>query len=248
MEHSCCDVALDPANPFQAALLLTTGLTTSFGHCIGMCGPLQTAIASRGPSGFAARLASQGLYHLGRITTYAFLGAVLGFAAPALRALGDPVRVQGTISVVVGLAMLIFSVVLPWNGTSAPKLMPRQWANVGTSLLQRLLGSSRRASRFVLGVANGLLPCGPVAVIAFAATSTLGPVQGGASLAIFGLGTVPVLGALGLGAASLRPQTRGALSKIGAIFLAGLSLQLVLRGLAAWGLVRHAEWRGVVFW
>ena len=57
-------------------LFLTTGFTVGFGHCIGMCGlivvSLSLALGKRGI------LVPHLLYHAGRITTYTFLGGIVG--------------------------------------------------------------------------------------------------------------------------------------------------------------------------
>ena len=55
---------------------LTTGFVVGFGHCIGMCGPIVVS--------FSLNLKTKGvmvpnlLYHVGRITTYAVLGGIMG--------------------------------------------------------------------------------------------------------------------------------------------------------------------------
>lgn len=55
-----------------AALLL--GLLGSLGHCVGMCGPVSVLIG-RGRALSRGQLA---LAHLGRLSTYALLGAAAG--------------------------------------------------------------------------------------------------------------------------------------------------------------------------
>ena len=59
-------------------LYLSTGFTIGFGHCIGMCGPIVVSFSLnlKEKSIFIPQL----LYHLGRITTYAILGAVVAAA------------------------------------------------------------------------------------------------------------------------------------------------------------------------
>jgi sulfite exporter TauE/SafE len=246
MEPSCCaSVGIDPREPLHAALLLTTGLTTSLGHCLGMCGPLQTAVAG-GPQPPFGRFAGHVLFHGGRVLTYAAIGATLGLAGPIVRGAGGTQTVQGIVAIAAGLAMLVITagVRLPGPG-SGPA------GGIASALVRRmegLLGSSRASRRFLLGVANGLLPCGPVALVAFAAASAYGPLEGGFAMFLFGLGTIPVLLALAFGAARIGPGARRTLSRVGFVFVLVLASQLILRGGAALGFVPHVEVGPVVFW
>jgi len=52
------------------------------GHCVGMCGPLVFAFPGR-----SGRFMSHVWYHLGRVTTYVAVGAVLGGVGALLGAL-----------------------------------------------------------------------------------------------------------------------------------------------------------------
>jgi sulfite exporter TauE/SafE len=51
---------------------------------------------------------------------------------------------------------------------------------------------------FALGATTGLLPCGVVYLAAVEGALSASPVEGGVWMASFGLGTVPVLGVVGL--------------------------------------------------
>ncbi|MFN0056619.1 MAG: sulfite exporter TauE/SafE family protein [Planctomycetales bacterium] len=59
-------------------LILMGGLLGS-SHCLGMCGPLALSVGLAAPT-LRSNLARQGWYTLGRLFTYAFLGALVGFA------------------------------------------------------------------------------------------------------------------------------------------------------------------------
>ena len=50
------------------------------GHCLGMCGGIAAALNLGGPRSTAVTVS----YHLGRISSYALLGALLGFATGSL--------------------------------------------------------------------------------------------------------------------------------------------------------------------
>lgn len=60
------------------------GLLGSF-HCVGMCGAIALALpGGRGPRYVAGRV----LYNLGRVSTYALLGAAAGALGQGLRLAG----------------------------------------------------------------------------------------------------------------------------------------------------------------
>ena len=69
-------------------------------------------------------------------------------------------------------------------------------------LLKTMGGMFRGTSptrRFGLGMANGFLPCGPVYTVALTATASGKIASGASGMLAYGLGTLPVLIALGLG-------------------------------------------------
>jgi len=95
-----------------------TGLISSVGHCLGMCGGIvaiysarRSALAGANP-GFAAHVASLLPVHAGRITTYALLGAVMGTAGAILEQVGGLVGWQGALSIIVGIVIISASMAL----------------------------------------------------------------------------------------------------------------------------------------
>ena len=65
---------------------------------------------------------------------------------------------------------------------------------------------------------------------------------------VFGAATMPVLIALGLGAARLGAQARGVLTKLAGVLIIVVGVQLMLRGAAELGLLAHMHWGGLVLW
>ncbi len=159
-------------------------------HCIGMCGPFVLA-CGRGPAGAAA-------YHSGRLTTYAVLGALAG-------AFGDILPGPSWIPAVISLA------VVAWFAAALAGLVPEPKVSVPGAARVMKWATGRRgvASRYVLGAANGLLPCGLVyAALGIPLATGSAPV-GALAMALFGLGTVPALAALTLGARRLLGASLG---------------------------------------
>ena len=87
----------------------------------------------------------------------------------------------------------------------------------------KLARASRGTSRVLFGMANGLLPCGLV-YAALALPVTAGdPVAGALTMAVFGIGTLPVMGRWVVLSGRFRPTSLGLRRAMAAaVFLAGV--------------------------
>jgi sulfite exporter TauE/SafE len=193
-------------------------------HCTGMCGPLALALPPVG-STTLAYVTGRIAYNLGRIVTYCALGLVFGLVGATLWLAG----IQRWVSIALGLALLL--------GLFASRKLVR-WTPV-TSVMDRLkspmsalLRRRSLASLAVLGLLNGLLPCGLVYVACAGAAATGGILPGAQYMAAFGLGTIPMMLAISLSGklvpVALRLQFRKAIPVC--IFL--LASLLILRGMS----------------
>ena len=245
----CCTAAT--GGPVSIALLFGTGVAMSLGHCIGMCGPLVSAFALAQRDADRPRLylaAPLLVYQAGRVTAYACIGLAMGLIGAAASLAGEPRVLMGVLSAATGALMLL-------AGTSLLGWLPLQrWfeaapfaRRVGQAV-GRFLRVRRWSSRFLLGIANGLLPCGPVAAAAIAAASTGTAGKGALAMAAFGAGTVPALLVLGLGAGAMSVGVRTRLYRLGAALVLLLGAQLVLRALHAFGAIGPARLGSVVLW
>lgn len=178
---------------FEAA---GTGLLlglASAAHCAGMCGAfaLQAASATRG----RAALRDFCCYVLGKTFTYVFLGALAGAAGAGVAGLGTWARSSLGILTALVMAWAAVALLRPATRASLPGGRLATWL----APLQGLVGGGRGpAGRFALGMTTGAIPCGVVYVAALQAAHTGSAGPGAAVMASFGLGTVPVLLAVGL--------------------------------------------------
>jgi sulfite exporter TauE/SafE len=163
-------------------------------HCVGMCGPIALAL----PVSFSTRFSlalSRLLYNLGRVVTYSLLGALFGLLGKGFVLAG----LQQVLSIALG-AMLLFMVFTSFNSES--KLLSfgplNKLAGHVKIALGKLLGTSTQSSLFTLGLLNGLLPCGFVYLGIFGALNTGGVLSGMLYMALFGLGTLPLMFAVSL--------------------------------------------------
>lgn len=177
--------------------LFVAGLAGGATHCAGMCGPFVVAqVAARlGAGPGISRLSGGALvpYHLGRMATYAGLGAAAGLLS-GVAIHGAGLRWLAAV-LLVAAALLMLAQALGHLGT----LLPGAGAAPGAlaRIAAPLLADPRGLRGFALGLALGFLPCGLLwgAIAASAAAgSALG---GGLAMAAFALGTVPAL--LGVG-------------------------------------------------
>lgn len=186
--------------PLLSAFLV--GLLGSV-HCLGMCGGIVGALTLGLPE--ATRRSTWSLlpylvaYNAGRIATYAVLGGLLGWAAGAMP-FGDARFLGKWIS---GLFMIALGLYLAgwWPGLVAlERLGGTVWRHI-EPFGRRLLPVRHPAQAAGVGLVWGWLPCGMVyAALAFALTA--GSAGGSAArMAAFGLGTLPMMLAVGGAAA-----------------------------------------------
>ena len=167
---------------------LVLGLAGSL-HCVAMCGPLMLAVPL--PEDTRRRLVwSTGLYQTGRISAYAGLGLFFGLAGKGLALAGF----QQGLSVFAG-ALLVFAAFFSYRWEQLAMTMPgmrqmTQW--VKKQLGQLMRKNSIRAS-YSMGFLNGFLPCGLVYAALAGAIASGGPVEGSLFMALFGIGTSPLL-------------------------------------------------------
>ena len=158
-------------------------------HCIGMCGPIAIALPvpdSNNLSFFTGRI----LYNLGRVVTYAFLGAVLGLVGSKIALTGA----QQIVSIALGV-IIIIAVLLPQKYKNyfvqlplIQKLAHPLKANIGV-----LFSKGTFSAMFLIGILNGFLPCGLVYVALAGAIASGDAISGAAVMILFGLGTVPAM-------------------------------------------------------
>jgi len=174
-------------------------------HCLGMCGGFAAA-ASEDPWGAVA-------YHLGRLCTYAFLGAIAA-------AIGASLPGPGWVAGVVATALLV------WFSARLAGLVPEKhlpWLPGLTRASAKLLGRRDVAGRWALGALTAFLPCGLVYAALALPMATADPFQGALTMVVFGLGTVPLLGGVAAGFRKLAARSLwGRRALAAAVLAAGL--------------------------
>lgn len=208
--------------------LLTALLLGAAGslHCVGMCGPIVLALPRGNQPGFR-KFSGLFLYNTGRAVTYALLGSLSGLAGSALLWAGG----QQTLSVVAGVIILA-GLIASYAGEKMklPGFIQAGYNKV-RSVLGKLLASKNKSSLFIIGLMNGLLPCGLVYAALAGAAATGSWWQGALFGLIFGLGTIPALMALGMASSRINEKFRTRLRKAVPVFITAMALLLIVRGM-----------------
>ncbi|BAX79610.1 sulfite exporter TauE/SafE family protein [Labilibaculum antarcticum] len=210
---------------YLSALIL--GLMGSF-HCVGMCGPIALAIPLKTTS-WLARISGGVIYNIGRALTYAFMGAIFGLLGRGLVMSGF----QQWVSVIMG-AIMILSVITPSiykNRFNAEKGLFSFVGKVKLSL-GKLFTQRSYGSLFLIGLLNGLLPCGLVYVAIAAAIATGSAAGGGLFMFIFGLGTLPMMLAISLIGNLITLELRKKITRLIPYAIVFIGVLFVLRGLS----------------
>lgn len=196
-------------------------------HCVGMCGPLVSALPVRGSSR-SARLFDRVMYHAARTGTYAVMGAGIGLGAGVfdLAGYGQLLSiVAGTLMVILALAQIL------WHRQILPQAAVNRVTEPLRRFAMRVSRQKHRGGMFVLGVVNGLLPCGLVTSALVGSAGGGDAVSGALFMCAFGIGTSPALLAISLGAAELRRRSgrqAGIVLPLLALFIGAL---IMLRGM-----------------
>ncbi len=175
-------------------------------HCVGMCGGIVGALTmglrQQARRSWLVMLAYQFAYNLGRITSYALAGCIVGLLASPVYTLSDQafaIRIShwftGGIMILIGLYLAGWSRVL----VAVERVGGYAWRYI-EPVGRRFLPIRNWGQALVLGAIWGWLPCGLVYSMLFLAMTTGDPWQGSQIMIIFGLGTLPMLLSVGTAA------------------------------------------------
>ncbi len=135
------------------------------------------------------------LYSLGRVFTYTTLGVMFGYLGGVATFSN---HTDGILLLIAGFAMILTGLSLlgkiKFLTLIEHSLAGNAWYQ---NTFKAMLKSQNLSSFFILGMLNGLMPCGFVYFFAITAASTASPFWGGIVMMLFGLSTIPALFSLG---------------------------------------------------
>lgn len=187
--------------------LLTLFLLGFFGggHCVGMCGGLSSAFALQLPPGLN-RAGLIVLLNLGRISSYVFIGLLVGAIGQIGISLDQTRWLQNGLYLSANLLLLFLGLYLAGISSLVTRIESigrPVWKRLNP-LLNRLLPIQSVPACFGVGMLWGWLPCGLVYSASLYALGSGNALEGGLYMLAFALGTLPNLLAIGLFAAQLK--------------------------------------------
>ena len=220
--------------PGDFYLVLAFGFVSSL-HCVQMCGPLVLTYSVAANTDAASRslLGLHLAYNSGRTLTYMLLGALAGLAGGTMSFVGRLAGFENIAAIVAGVAMVIVALALfglspgmkGWRGFALPSRLLRPAG--------KLISSRSVASKFLLGLLMGFLPCGLIYAALMKAIGTATPVGGALTLLAFGLGTSVALVVVGLGSSAATRKLARWGTTVSAISVLVMGVLLIARGAMA---------------
>lgn len=223
-------------------MLFVMGLITSV-HCIAMCGGINLSqCIPRGNSEIecsskAAAFRPSFLYNLGRVVSYTVVGFILGLIGMLIGSgtgTGISTLLQGILKIIAGLFMVVMGInmlgIFPWLRRFNLR-MPK--------FLSAKIGRKKATSKqpFIVGLLNGLMPCGPLQSMQIVALASANPFAGALSMFLFSLGTVPLMLGLGSLVSALGRKFSQAVMNVGAVLVVVLGLAMLSQGGSLSGLL-----------
>ena len=202
------------------------GLLGSF-HCIGMCGPIALALPIH-QQNTVQKILSLLTYNLGRIITYSFLGLIFGLIGKTLF-IG---KYQQVFSIVIGSIILLI-LLIPFIGK---KLNQGTILSKYHRMIQQQLSSLFKKEKnilnlFIIGIFNGLLPCGLV-YMAIAGSLSTGNINHAILFMLsFGLGTVPIMFSVAFFGNYISQPIRKKINKAVPFVIGCMAVLLIVRGM-----------------
>ncbi|MCU0359213.1 MAG: sulfite exporter TauE/SafE family protein [Bacteroidia bacterium] len=205
---------------------ITLGLLGSF-HCLGMCGPIALALPIHQQNSLQ-KFFSVLLYNVGRALTYGVFGVFFGLLGQGFFVGGF----QQALSVGIG-ALILISVLYSM-------LFSKGLFKVNTingfvfklkSKFAELFRLKSTSAIFLIGLLNGLLPCGLVYIAIAGATATGNYLNGALFMFAFGLGTIPMMLSVSLFGQFIQLKYRNILRKAVPVFVSVMAILMILRGL-----------------
>ncbi len=207
-------------------LIIAIGFFGSFGHCVGMCGPLTVAFSlshKQDPLKWQEQLSFHILLNLGRLVSYTLVGAGIGALGSILIAGG---QIAGSGSVLRRGIALLTGVMLIWFGIIQiqPKFLPRipflhpltqgKLHNRLSAAMVKLSLHNHWWTPAGLGIVWGLMPCGFLYAAQIKAAETGNLWMGAATMLAFGLGTLPTMLGVGVSTSLVSADRRSQLFRL----------------------------------
>ena len=177
-------------------------------HCAGMCGGF---VAFYTGAGGRRQGLGHAAYNIGRLAAYATLGALAGALGAALDLASAPAGIQRGAAVLAGALIALWGTrtLLETAGVRMARLEPPAALRGAVARGVAAVAVEPPVTRaLVIGLLTGLLPCGWLYAFIVTAAGTGDPLRGAGLMAVFWLGTLPVMAGLAVAVQALAGSLR----------------------------------------
>lgn len=223
-------------------MVFVIGLLTSV-HCIAMCGGINLTQSTLSAQRGSRVLRANAGYNLGRMISYTVIGGIAGGIGSVL-SLGGVLRgavaiLAGVIMVLMALRMLGMLRAFPGLHLHLPAGLYEKAAGLAFGRGAKAGGggakTGRGSSSLVIGLLNGLMPCGPLQALQIYALSTGSVWLGAVSMLLFAAGTVPLMFGFGAFAGRLNQKYSRYVLTVSALLIFVMGIHMAGTGFALSG-------------
>ncbi|MBQ9277579.1 MAG: sulfite exporter TauE/SafE family protein [Lachnospiraceae bacterium] len=213
-------------------MLFLIGVLTSV-HCIAMCGGINLTQSAMAAKGERKLLKSNISYNIGRVISYTIIGGIAGGIGSVI-SFGGIMR--GFVAMLAGLIMLIMA----FNMLGIFRNLRKINIHLPKGLYHGLSGLFKGKSSLIIGLLNGLMPCGPLQSMQIYALSTGSVIKGMLSMLLFSLGTVPLMFGFGFFSGRLNKKYAKYMLTVSAFLIFIMGLHMIENGMSLSGLSFYA--------
>lgn len=205
-------------------MLFVVGLLTSL-HCIAMCGGinLSQCLVPKADGSSSPGWKPSLLYNGGRVISYTVVGGLVG-------ALGSVISFSGGARGVIAILAGVFMVIMGINMLGLIPVLKRLHVQLPSGLRNSLMGRTGDRGPLIVGLLNGLMPCGPLQAMQLYALGTGSAVSGALSMFFFSLGTVPLMFGFGALSTLLSKRFTRNMLRVSAVLVILLGAIMMQRG------------------
>lgn len=179
------------------------------------------------------------LYNLGRVISYTAIGFILGLVGMFIvgnSGTGISVLFQGILKIIAGIFMVIMGINMLGIFPALRRFSLRVPRFIGVKINKKKSDSKQP---IVIGILNGLMPCGPLQSMQIVAFGSGNPVAGAFAMFMFSLGTVPLMLGFGAAVSALGKRFSKKVMGVGAVLVVVMGLAMLSQGGSLSGLTSN---------
>jgi sulfite exporter TauE/SafE len=200
---------------------------------ISQCaGAGQTAATGTAAAAASTRLLPSLAYNGGRVISYTLIGGIVGAVGSMLTPSG---YFRGIVALAAGVFMLIMGLNMMGLFPALRNILPRLPAFFPGGIDRARTRAGTGKGPFVVGLLNGLMPCGPLQAMQLYALGTGSFFLGALSMLLFSLGTTPLMFGLGALSSILSARFTRIMMRVSAALVIILGIMMLNNGLALSG-------------